>query len=303
MMSRRMGLAGLLSAFSGAACSGPVAGNRDLAGRWGGILGTGPRALRVILEIDDDQPVVLVSLDQGNSRIPATRGVCSADRLDVRFASVKGRLQLMLTPQGTLSGTWAQGPKRDIVFTKLALGETPSLPPPAPFGQFQAEVDRERAQCGAPALSGAYAAQVGTSLRSDEAVSGTLVIGDATPVTKGQLWHIGSITKSMTATLVARLVERGLLSWDMKLGEAFSDIAPNMLPAYKEASLAQLISGQSGMPTNIATADLFGHAAAEETPTQRRRVWTKQALAIEPAHKAGEGFIYPNNGYVLAGAL
>src|SRR5262245_12846888 len=35
-------------------------------------------------------------------------------------------------------------------------------------------------------------------------------------VTTDDLWHIGSITKSMTATLAAILVEDGLITWDTR---------------------------------------------------------------------------------------
>jgi CubicO group peptidase (beta-lactamase class C family) len=139
--------------------------------------------------------------------------------------------------------------------------------------------------------------------KSAEAVNGVLVQGEATPITQGLKWHIGSMTKSMTATLVARLVERGLINWDAKLSALFGAMAPDMLPAYADLTLAQLMTGKSRLPTNIAMPDFMGHITSSDTPTQRRRLWVRQAFKMAPITGAAASFVYPNNGYVLAGAL
>ena len=52
-------------------------------------------------------------------------------------------------------------------------------------------------------------------------VTGVRRLGDATPVTASDLWHIGSITKSFTSALAGLLVERGQLSWSSTLGDLF----------------------------------------------------------------------------------
>jgi len=45
-------------------------------------------------------------------------------------------------------------------------------------------------------------------------------------VEAGDPWHIGSLTKSMTAVLAARLVERGLITWDSTVGEVLAVDGP-----------------------------------------------------------------------------
>lgn len=305
-MTRRSKLGamvGLLGAgLFGSACAADVRGHAGLTGRWGGFLDIGP-GLRLVLEIAPDQPVVLVSVDQGNGRIPATAGTCTATGLDVTFGSVRASLKLSLNAAGLLVGEFKQGAARAIEFKRLAVGEAPARPAAAAFTDLQTEVNTQREKAGAPALSAVSLSKSGQQLVTNEAVSGVLVQGQSSPVTKGLKWHVGSITKSMTATLVARLVERGLIRWDVKLSEAFGDMAPDMLPVYGDVTLSQLMTGRSGLPTNISTGDLFGHAAGEETPTQRRRIWVNQALKMRPENAPGAGFVYPNNGYVLAGAL
>jgi CubicO group peptidase (beta-lactamase class C family) len=307
MISRRAGLFGIVGGLSAglatSACANGVVGHADLAGRWGGAFGSGPNALRLVLEIAAGQPIVLISVDQSNARIPASSGSCGRDQLDLRFDRIGGRLKLSRVDGTRLEGTWSQGPEQAVVFTRLAQGQDPVAPPQAPFVGFQDEVDKARSSGGLPALGGAFIARRAEELETQEAVSGVLVMGESQAVAQGLKWHIGSITKSMTATLVARLVERGTLQWDMKLATAFSAIAPNMVPAYRDITLAQLMTGRSGMPTNIGMASVLGHLTSSQTPTQRRRVWVQQALALPPVNPNGTGFVYPNNGYVLAGAL
>jgi CubicO group peptidase (beta-lactamase class C family) len=52
-------------------------------------------------------------------------------------------------------------------------------------------------------------------------------------VTLNDLFHIGSDTKAMTATLAAILVEKGLLKWDSKVIDIFPDLADKINPAYR----------------------------------------------------------------------
>ena len=305
-MTRRTKLSSLIGTASlglfSPACARNAIGEGTLAGRWGGFLAVGS-GLGLILEITVNQPIVLISVDQGNARIVATGGQSGPRIVDLEFASIGGQLKLVLTSQGTLEGQFTQGRSTPITFTRLARGQNPSRPSPAPYQDLQTEVDAARAKSGVPALGGAFLLAKSGSMLSREAVSGVLVQGEQARVSAGMRWHVGSITKSMTATLVARLVERGLLAWDMKLGDVLSDLAPNMLPAYRSVTLSQLMTGRSGMPTNISIPNLILHLATDETPTQRRKIWVQQALSLEPTGAVGTSFIYPNNGYVIAGAL
>ena len=70
---------------------------------------------------------------------------------------------------------------------------------------------------GVPALGGAI-------VRGDKVTAigatGFRKLGSDKKVTADDLWHLGSCTKSMTATLVGRYVERGKISWDTALQKA-----------------------------------------------------------------------------------
>ena len=66
------------------------------------------------------------------------------------------------------------------------------------------------------------------------------------PVTFHDKWHIGSCTKSMTATLVATFVEEGALTWETTVGEVLGK-KMEMRPEYRDVTLRMLLSHRSGI--------------------------------------------------------
>ena len=56
------------------------------------------------------------------------------------------------------------------------------------------------------------------------AATGLRAVGFPERVTDKDQWHLGSITKSMTATLAARLVEKGRITWDTRIGRAVREL-------------------------------------------------------------------------------
>src|SRR5689334_17181397 len=75
---------------------------------------------------------------------------------------------------------------------------------------------REQAKVPALAAAGWIDGRVG-----EIAATGFRKNGGTAHVTKDDLWHIGSCTKSMTATLAATLVDQGTIRWDSTVGEIF----------------------------------------------------------------------------------
>ncbi len=67
-------------------------------------------------------------------------------------------------------------------------------------------------------------------------------------VRPGDVWLIGSDAKPMTAALIAKLVDRGVLSWDAPLSKMLPGLAEKMRPEYRGVTLVQLLSHRSGLP-------------------------------------------------------
>jgi CubicO group peptidase (beta-lactamase class C family) len=62
----------------------------------------------------------------------------------------------------------------------------------------------------------------------------------------GDEWHLSGITTSITATMIARLIESGQLKWSTTIGECFPD-AP-IDEDWKSVTLEDLLTRTSGGP-------------------------------------------------------
>ncbi len=301
-MTRRTGIvSGLAVAVAalGPSCARAAPACAALSGRWGGNLKAGGQDLRLVLEIDAAGTASLVSIDQGQERIPATGGTCRADGVALVFGSVGGYLDAELTANGALEGTWRQGAALPLRLEPLIGDALPMRAAPAQRGSLEKEVPAARAEANTPALAAAWRRGDRLEIASD----GRRAVERKTEVTDNDLWHVGSITKSMTGTMLARLVERGTLRWEETLESALGALVPDMRADYRSVSLLDLVTGRSGLPTNIATAKFMRYPRAEADPRASRLNYVREALSMAPEGPPGASFIYPNNGFVIAAML
>jgi CubicO group peptidase (beta-lactamase class C family) len=134
-------------------------------------------------------------------------------------------------------------------------------------------------------------------------VTGVRKRGDATLATVDDQWHLGSDTKAMTATIVARLAERNLISFDDTLSKLFPNEVATMDPAYTNVPLRWLLSHRSGMGDATDYPDVVAALATSTEPVEIvRAAWTHAVLALPPLYPPGTSFLYSNSGYFVAGA-
>ncbi|QEG37691.1 serine hydrolase domain-containing protein [Bythopirellula goksoeyrii] len=133
------------------------------------------------------------------------------------------------------------------------------------------------------------------------AVDGERKLGSGVPLTIDDRWHLGSITKSITATMIARLVESGKLNWSDTVGECFAD-AP-IHADWKPVTLKQLLTHTAGAPADFSFLVALKQPALGPECTQARREAVLDVLAEEPANTPGEKFLYSNVGFTIAGAM
>lgn len=126
----------------------------------------------------------------------------------------------------------------------------------------------------------------------------------AAPVTLSDKWHHGSLTKSMTATLAAMLVERGMIRWDITLQEVFPSVAATMKPAWQTVTLGWLCSNRSGAPENLNPSGIWAQLQGfKGTPTEGRRLLLEQLTKLNPRSTPGTQYEYSNAGFALAGHM
>src|SRR5690349_19565902 len=89
-----------------------------------------------------------------------------------------------------------------------------------------------------------------------EAALGERALGRPEPVTINDRWHIGSDTKAFTATMIARLVEQGLMHFEDTLADSFPAFADKIDPAYRGITVTQLLSHTAGLPSLTDDKDL-----------------------------------------------
>lgn len=120
------------------------------------------------------------------------------------------------------------------------------------------------------------------------AVAGERQASGVAPVEPDDLWHIGSLTKSMTAVLAARLVARGDVTWDASVVEG-------------GPSLTSLLTHRSGLTANpglLARAMLNRDWDAAQSDARARLI----EAALRRRRAAG-GYLYSNLGYIAAGQM
>ena len=127
--------------------------------------------------------------------------------------------------------------------------------------------------------------------------------GVATRITPADKFHLGSVTKSMTATLAAMLVEQGKLSWTTTIGASFPEFAKDIHADYREATLEQLLANRGGVPGKPPSTLWLKARQAAGAPAQQRLAFVKGILALEPEAKPGTKYIYSNQGYTIAGVM
>ena len=299
MPRRRSVLAGSAAAGAAAVLAGlglrseARAQEQDLMGDWTGVLQAGSVRLRLRLAIGEGE-ATLYSLDQGGAAIPASSVRITADSVDLAFAVINARYQGRLEG-GALVGTFTQGGAIPLRFERGEAGLTAAPASQVLTAEGLAQlVGRSRA----PAMA---AAARGPDGRVLDLAAGLRQRGAAASVTTGDLWHVGSITKSMTATLVAKLVEEGLLTWDAPLSQMLDGVA--MRDEYRAVTLRHLLSHRSGLAGNIPVPRLLAYPREEADARASRVAYATEALAVAPAGPLGSHFEYSNSGYVIAGAI
>jgi CubicO group peptidase (beta-lactamase class C family) len=153
-----------------------------------------------------------------------------------------------------------------------------------------------------PALAAAIIKPGGTTLRG---AVGVRRAGHGERVNLDDRFHIGSCTKSMTATVCAILVEQGKLQWNTTIADTFPQLAAKIHPDYRAVTLEQLLRHRSGLPEDREPdAVLWPKICALTGPLkEQRRALVEMVLQQKPAAPPGTKFQYSNDGYTIAGAM
>jgi CubicO group peptidase (beta-lactamase class C family) len=167
-----------------------------------------------------------------------------------------------------------------VLTSTLATAQAPQI-------DFAPQLEAIRAKYGLPSLSVA-------AILKDQTIGvaavGVRQIGKPETVTLSDAYQLGSVSKGMNALMIARLVERKILHWDITLGEALPQIA--MLPEYKTVTLEMLLTHRSGLVENVE--------AQTGSLAQARKTYLEDALKMP---RGKQEFLYSNVGFVAAAMI
>ena len=137
----------------------------------------------------------------------------------------------------------------------------------------------------------------------DRAAVGVRKFGDPTRVTTNDIFHIGSCTKSMTATLAGIFVQDGKLRWDTTIAKVFPELKGKMDAQYEGVTLEQLLTHRGGVPGKPPSAAWARAWKEQGSITQQRSEFVTAVLGQPPEAAPGTKMIYSNQGYTIAGAM
>lgn len=290
--SRRTHITGLLAAAALGGGAAARAGDSAFDGTWSGRLVVGSASLRLRFIVTGSSAKV-ISLDQGNAEIPASGVKVEGDRISLEFQSIGADYQGQLKDKDHITGTFTQGGQPMPL--NLNRGEVIEESSASVAALTPERLQAIWAGAGTPAIGVAWQGK-----SSGKLADGVRMAGGANAVTVDDQWHWGSITKSMTATLVARLVESGAVTWEATVGSLLGDKAG----AYKDANFLHLLSHRAGLQANIPDNRFNAYARdGLDDARAERLAYAAEALTAKSVGPLGGQTAYSNNGYIVAGAM
>lgn len=266
-----------------------------ISGTFYSALDLGAMLLHLRLEIISNKEVNLYSIDQGNSKIPAKNIKIDGDKISLKFNNIRASIDGTFE-KDEINAIFEQGSlKQNIIFTRNPVDRPAKIKNYAPL--TQTKFHELLIQSGAPAMI--------TCAQNSEKpdiffTEGKRAIDANDNVSIDDQWHIGSITKSFTALVVAIFVERGKLNWDTKLPELLGKDY-KMDENYKDVTMLHLLSHRAGLPANLGMLKFLTYKKENPDPRNERIDFVKNALLMKPIGKPSETFLYSNIGFVIAG--
>ena len=131
--------------------------------------------------------------------------------------------------------------------------------------------------------------------------SGVRKQGSSEEVTVKDLVHLGSLTKAMTSTMLATLVEDGTFpdGWETTIADVFPELVDEIDEDYHSVHLSQLVRMKGGIARDAA--DWWSYYGNPDV-VRKRYALVRDNLMESSAGSTGQ-FLYSNLSYMVAGAM
>ncbi len=127
--------------------------------------------------------------------------------------------------------------------------------------------------------------------------------GDSTPLLVTDRINIASCTKWMTASIAGRLVDRGLISWNTRVRDLFTDYA-TFNTAFYDATLDQLLAHRAGVEQGSTFENRYWtQLMAQNGTIPQIRRWVSETVLKDSPEVTPGTYLYANQGYTVAATM
>jgi len=115
--------------------------------------------------------------------------------------------------------------------------------------------------------------------------------------------NLGSNTKWMTATIAGRLVDRGVISWNTRVRDVFTNYQ-SFNAAFPDATLDQFLAHRTGVQSGATFENNhWGQLLAQTGTMAQVRRWVSNTVLTDAPQVAAGTFLYANQGYTVAATM
>jgi CubicO group peptidase (beta-lactamase class C family) len=280
-----------VSAWGAAGDSG--VGKTIFSGIWSAFVGSDDPPTRLKLLIGEDGKGSLSVIDQGELRVAQLDA--SPPRLRFQIDNPPISYEGTLRGSDRIVGICHRGNQN--IPLDFIRGDLYTEPPEVVFPDgplTAARLHELRLMARAPAMGVGWEF---AGRKSHILVDGRRSVDRSVAVEPSDQWHLGSVTKSFTATLVARLVDAGTLNWHSTIGEVLGAQIGDMMPAYRDVTVLHLLSHRGGLPR-----DREGQFKASDVHLSRL-AYAREALQEPASAPMGTQMSYSNADYVVVALM
>src|ERR1035437_5854188 len=127
--------------------------------------------------------------------------------------------------------------------------------------------------------------------------------GYPTPLLVTDPVNLGSCTKWMTATIAGRLVDRGLIGWNTRVCDIFTNY-PAFNPSFTNVTLDQLLCHYGGVQEQTTFDATHWNQFMPQTGTvSQLRRWVCDTVLKDAPQVPPGNYLYSNQGYTVAATM
>jgi len=120
------------------------------------------------------------------------------------------------------------------------------------------------------------------------------------------IFDMASIAKPVAATVIESLAEKGVVRWDLTIGETFPELRDSIRTEYLDVTLGMLARHRSGLEQWMSTNErwvAWNGDHAGQSATEKRLLFAGKVLRDAPRHTPDTEYSYSNDGYLVLGAM